>query len=189
MRLLALLFFTFYLHITFSQEVKKDTTTFISTTNQLKSNYIPDSIFQMTYLKHLTITGMDCDLFILDDHGKNKTNCFMIREIPIQINQLIFLESLQLNVNSISILPKEISGLKNLKVLDLTDNSNLTDIESIVRLENLEILSLNGCNLSKLPSEIIRLSKLKSLGLTGNPLNEVEKERIKNSLPNCIINF
>jgi hypothetical protein len=39
-----------------------DTTTlYSSTTNILRSNTIPDEIFDMKNLKHLHIQGMDCD--------------------------------------------------------------------------------------------------------------------------------
>lgn len=170
----------------FNKQVNSDTATvFYSSTAQLKSNHIPDSVFQMTSLRHLSIQGMDCDYRVTDDRGNDITKCWMIIEIPSQIKNLKQLETLQLNVNAISKIPIELAQLKDLKSLDLTDNSGLSDIDNVVKLENLEILSLNGCNISKMPDNIGQLKKLKSLGLAGNNISETEKERIKKALPNC----
>lgn len=170
----------------FDKQQNSDTTTvFYSSTAQLKSRYIPDSIFKMTNLRHLSVQGMDCDYREVDDKGNDITKCWMISEIPPQIKNLKQLETLQLNVNAISKIPIELTELKNLKSLNLDDNSGLSEIDNIVKLENLEILSLNGCNISKLPDNIGQLKKLKSLGLAGNNISKTEKERIKKALPNC----
>ncbi len=172
------------------QRISSDTTTiFISSTRELKSGLIPDSVFQMTNLRHLSIQGMDCDYRIRDDKGNDITKCWMIGEIPSKIKNLKKLEFLQLNVNAISAIPIELAELKYLKTLDLTDNLNLSNIDVIVKLENLEDLSLNGCNIRKLPEKIEQLKKLKALGLSGNPIEQKEKDRIKKSLPNCRIYF
>src|SRR5258705_5692559 len=82
-------------------------TTYSTTTQQLKSNSIPDSVFEMTSLRHLTIIGMDCDY---GDH----THCWGITEIPIEIKNLKKLTTLSLNVNAIRTIPIELSELKNL---------------------------------------------------------------------------
>lgn len=174
----------------FGKQLNSDTTTvYCSSTAQLKSGHIPDSVFEMTNLRHLTIQGMDCDYKDTDDKGNNITKCWMITEIPSKIKNLKQLETLQLNVNAISKIPIELTELTNLKSLDLTDNTGLSDIDNIVKLENLEILSLNGCNISKLPDNIGQLKKLKSLGLAGNNISAAEKKRIKKALPNCEIYF
>ncbi len=170
----------------FDKQLHSDTTTiYYSSTALLKSKYIPDSVFQMTNLRHLSVQGMDCDYREVDDKGNDITKCWMISEIPPQIKNLNQLETLQLNVNSISNIPIELTELKNLKSLILDDNSGLSDIDNVVKLENLEFLSLNGCNISKLPDNIGQLKKLKSLGLAGNSISETEKDRIKKALPNC----
>ena len=174
----------------FDNQLRSDTTTiYYSSTAQLKSRYIPDSVFQMTNLRHLSIQGMDCDYRQVDEKGNDITNCWMIIEIPPQIKNLKYLETLQLNVNAINKIPFELTELKNLKSLDLTDNSELSDIDNVVNLEKLEILCLNGCNISRMPEKIGQLEKLKSLGLAGNNISETEKERIKRALPNCEIYF
>jgi Leucine-rich repeat (LRR) protein len=174
----------------FNKKLNSDTTTVVrSFTEKLKSNHIPDSIFNLINLKYLSIQGMDCDYRVLDDKGSDITKCWMIIEIPSQIKKLKKLESLHLNVNAISEIPIELSELKNLKSLDLTDNSGLSNIDNVVKLEKLETLSLNGCGISKLPDNIGQLKKLKSLGLAGNNISSKEKERIKKALPNCEIYY
>lgn len=174
----------------FDKQVNSDTATvFYSSTAQLRSNHIPDSVFQMIGLRHLSIQGMDCDYRLSDNKGNDIAKCWMIVEIPAQIKNLQHLETLQLNINAISQIPIELAQLKNLKSLDLTDNSGLSDIDNVVMLENLETLSLNGCNISKMPDKIGLLKKLKSLGLEGNNISETEKARIKRALPNCEIYF
>lgn len=160
-----------------------------SSTEKLKSNHIPDSVFLMTNLKYLSIQGMDCDYRMSDKDGNDITQCWMLTEIPHQIINLKKLEKIQLNVNAIRAIPIELADLKSLKSLDLTDNSNLSDIENIIRLENLESLGLNGCYLTRLPTNIGQLKKLKSLGLAGNNIDEQEKARIKKALPDCEIYF
>jgi Leucine-rich repeat (LRR) protein len=161
-----------------------DTTTlYSSTTNILRSNTIPDEIFDMKNLKHLHIQGMDCD------YGDN-TSCWMIVEIPGKIANLKLLETLSLNVNAIDSLPDEAGKLENLKLLDLSDNSNLSYIEPVTVLENLEELFLFGCSrLNKLPANMGNLKKLRKLGLTGSGIDKAEMDRIKRLLPYCKIIF
>jgi len=167
-----------------------DTITIYSNrTDLMRSDSIPDSVFEMTNLKSLSITGSDCDFIVTDDEGNDITECWMLGEIPKEIANLNKLEYLQLNVNTIREIPKEIVELKKLKILDLTDNLGLEDIENIVLLENLEELYLFGCHLRKLPNDISRLKKLKKIGLAGNNFNEKEKARIKQALPNCEVTF
>ncbi len=174
----------------FDKQLSSDTTTmYYASTAQLKSRYIPDSVFQMTNLQHLSIQGMDCDYREVDDKGNDITKCWMINEIPVQIKNLKQLKTLQLNVNAISKIPIELTELKNLKSLVLDDNSGLSNIDNVVKLENLETLGLNGCNISKLPNNIGQLKKLKSLGLAGNNISATEMERIKKALPNCVTYF
>jgi Leucine-rich repeat (LRR) protein len=157
-------------------------TSYQITTKELRSNKIPDSVFKMTQLTLLTITGMDCD------YG-DTTTCWMIREIPSQIKHLTNLKSLILNVNGITKIPPDMQSLKKLTFLDLSDNPGLYDIENLTGLPNLQNLLLYGCNLSKLPNDMKKLKNLKVLGLVGNNINKIELSKIERALPECKIIF
>lgn len=157
-------------------------TTYSASTQQLKSNNIPDSVFQMTSLRHLAINGMDCD-------HSDRTSCWMIKEIPTQIKYLQSLTTLRLTLNAIKTIPNELTELNHLKLIDLTDNAGLSDVDNISKIKNLEFLYLYGCGLTKLPDNIGDLKNLKELGLIGNNLDKTEQTRIKQALPTCIIKF
>jgi Leucine-rich repeat (LRR) protein len=157
-------------------------TFYSASTGQLKSNKIPDSVFAMIKLRHLIITGMDCD------QGDNK-NCWDITEIPAAIKNLKDLVSLRLTVNAIYSIPIELTELKNLKLVDLSDDAGLTDLNNISKCKGLQYLYLYGCGLSKLPDNIGEITNLKDLGLAGNNFSNEEQARIKKALPNCKVRF
>lgn len=163
-------------------DLQSQDTTYITTTRQLKSNKIPGSVFTMTSLKNLTITGMDCDY---GDH----IHCWGIAEIPSQIKNLKHLTTLCLNVNAIQVIPIDLAELKELKSIDLSDNVALTSADNIEKIISLEYLSLYGCGLTRLPEKIGDLKNLKELGLIGNRIGKQEQKRIKEALPNCDIKF
>lgn len=147
-------------------------TTFFASTQRLRSNVIPSHVFSMTQLRHLLISGMDCDY-------QGGPPCWMLREIPPAIGQLQQLRTLAFPVNAIRRLPTEIGQLRHLRSLDLTDNPGLSDIEPIAGLASLEELTLYGCNISRLPATIGWLKRLKKLGLIGNPLAPGELARVR----------
>jgi Leucine-rich repeat (LRR) protein len=157
-------------------------TSYSSSTKELRSNKIPDSVFLMTNLRHLSISGMDCD------YGNN-TKCWMLKELPKEIGKLKNLQTLSLTLTAMQILPKELSELKNLTILDLTDNTGISNINTLTQIHSLEYLYLYGCRLTKLPENISDLKNLKELGLVGNHIDKAEQNRIKTALPNCIIKF
>jgi len=163
-------------------ETQSKDTTYSATTKQLKSDHIPDSVFAMTSLKHLGITGMDCD------HSERKS-CWVITEIPPQIRNLKNLTTLSLNLNGIQSIPIELAELKNLKELDLTDNVALSAVDNVEKISSLESLSLYGCSLERLPERIGDLKKLRYLGLIGNQIDKQEQQRIKEALPDCVVRF
>lgn len=155
-------------------------TSYTATTRDLKSNHIPDSVFQLQHLKSIFIQGMDCDY---GDH----THCWEITEIPAAIKNLTALTTLRLTVNAIQVLPAEMAALQQLKVLDLSDNAGLQSYEVITQLTDLEVLNLYGCGLTTLPQNIANLSHLKELGIRGNQFDEKEIARIRKALPQCRI--
>lgn len=163
-------------------------TVYAATTDDFKSNYIPDSVFEMTQLKTLVIAGRDCDMRYLDKDGKDTTKCWMIKTIPPAIGNLVHLDTLRLTLGAFGTFPHEISKLQQLRYLDLTD-SYMSDISNLTALKNLHQLLLFGCGLSKLPDDIGTLTHLKFLGLSGNNLDAAEIARIKKALPGCEVYF
>lgn len=176
--------------VCFGQNLKCDTIKkYQNNTYILKSDLIPDSVFEMKNLISLSITGMDCDYIQLDEDGNDITECWMIKEIPPMIKKLKNLEYLQFNVNAIRTVPKEIGELNKLIVIDLSDNPSLENLDNLMVLNNLKALYLYGCNLEKLPSDLKRLESLKKLSLVGNNFDIKEQQRIIKELPNCEIIF
>jgi hypothetical protein len=165
-------------------------TVYITSTDILMSNHIPDSVFQMKKLKQLWISGKDCDNGA--PHDDNKPNdgikCWMINNIPPEIGNLTELDTLGLTLGIFGKFPPEISRLSKLRYLDLTD-SYMSNIDNLTSLKNLNHLLLYGCGLSKLPDNIGKLTNLKFIGLVGNNLDAVEINRIKKALPNCEVYF
>jgi hypothetical protein len=155
---------------------------YVNGTQILKSNLIPDTIFQMPYLTSLAITGMDCDF-------GNRDSCWMIRAIPKAIKQLTNLRSLMLNVNAIKTIPPEIVFLTKLTLLDLSDNPPLENIDYVTQLTQLENLLLYGCHLRTLPAGIKKMKQLKVLGIRNNPIPEAEVAKLMEAMPWCRIEF
>lgn len=152
--------------------------TYATTTAQLQSNFIPDSVFTITSLEKLSVTGMDCD------YG-DTSHCRMIRTIPPQIKNLVNLTDLSLTVNALTTLPPEMAALKKLQRVDLSDNPGLHRIDPLARLNQLEYLYLFGCNVKTFPGDLSAFGHLKELGLTGNPVEAAELTRIRKALPHC----
>ena len=155
-------------------------------TNTLKINNdnrysdIPKEIFKLTNLRELVFIGTDCDF--------NKSQCKNITGIPKEIKFLSNLEELKLVMNNIKTIPIELNNLKKLKSLDLSNNNGI-DVTNL-NIQSLEILNLNDCNLLKLPENLKNMKNLKSLGIEGNfNLRVQEIDNLKYLLPNCKIYF
>jgi hypothetical protein len=171
-----------------SQKIYFDTV-YIANTDMLKSNHIPDSVFQMKRLKKLWISGKDCDNGLHNDNNPNDgIKCWMIKMIPPEIGNLSQLDTLGLTLGAFGKFPDEISKLEKLRYLNLTD-SYMSNIDNLTSLKNLNHLLLYGCGLSKLPDNIGHLTNLKFIGLVGNNLDTSEIRRIKKALPNCEVYY
>jgi Leucine-rich repeat (LRR) protein len=172
-----------------SEEPSRSATAYVTSTRQLKSDKIPDSIFQITTLRRLTVNGGGCNNSAGNNNARGSSNCWMIREIPAEIANLQQLLLLELKANDLQIIPQELAYLPKLKTLDLSDNPGLTNINPVTKLVNLEYLYLYGCGLQVLPAYIGDLIHLKQLGLAGNRIGAAEQERIRQAMPNCKIAF
>jgi Leucine-rich repeat (LRR) protein len=172
-----------------SEEPSGSATAYVTSTRQLKSNKIPDSIFQITTMRRLTVNGGGCNGSAENNNVRDNANCWMIREIPAGIANLQQLLLLELKANDLHTIPQELAYLPKLKTLDLSDNPALTNINPVTKLVNLEYLYLYGCDLQVLPADIGDLIHLKQLGLAGNRIGAAEQERIRQALPNCKIAF
>lgn len=168
---------------------QEDTTTsYTASTEELKSIEFPIKVLTMLHLRHLSITGMDCDYRVSDEKGNDVTQCWAIRVLPFDIGNLKELESISMPVNNIQYLPGTMRELKKLRVINFSDNS-LSDVHVISEIPSLEEAYFFGCHLSKLPEDLSALKKLKKLGLTGNQISATEIKRIKAALPQCEVLF
>jgi Leucine-rich repeat (LRR) protein len=181
--LFSLTLFLIYFSVTGQDTI----TSFYIQTPMLKCSGIPDTVFKIKSLKNLIISGVELDEDFLDNKGNwVEKKCYKLTVLPSFIGQLENLEILNLYLNALDSLPKEIVKCSKLKEINLSEN-NISNIDNLVLLENLEVLFLNECKLTKLPNNICYLRKLKKLDLTGNELSKVELLRIKKALPKCEI--
>jgi len=116
---------------------------------------LPNAIKHLTHLKNLTLRYNQ------------------LTEIPVWIESLCVLESLNLNVNNLNKLPKTIGSLSHLKELLLWKNE-LQDLpNSICLLQSLKYLNLRLNQLKLLPYDLGNLINLIDLNLHDNKLTGI----------------
>jgi Leucine-rich repeat (LRR) protein len=108
---------------------------------------------------------------------------------PIVLTELKQLEEISLSSNQVKYVGQEIGRLTNLRILIMNNNKLKSLPSELGQLENLLYLELGNNQLTSLPDEIKELTKLQELHIERNQLTEDEKQRIKKSLPNCVIHF
>lgn len=96
-----------------------------------------------------------------------------LTEIPPEVCQLTWLETLNLWNNHITKIPESISRLSNLYWLNLSGNQIAEVPASINHLSNLSHLDLSGNQLTEFPESITRLPNLVKLNLSGNQLTTI----------------
>jgi internalin A len=102
--------------------------------------------------------------------------------LPVEIEQLTNLTSLDLSNNQLTTLPMNIGRLTDLTSLDLSNNQLTTLPMNIGQLTNLTSLDLSNNQLTILPVELLQLTNLTLLNLTSNQLTilPVEIEELTN---------
>ena len=143
--------------------------------NQNRYSKIPDKVFGLINLKTLTFSASECDI----------QPCKNILQIPSKVQNLKKLKHLNLVMNGLKSLPKELNSLK-LESLDLSNNLGI-DISNL-NIQSLKILNLNDCDLNSLPKGIWRMKNLTVLGIEGNnSIPEEQITRFRKEIPNCVI--
>ena len=120
---------------------------------------------------------------------------------------------LRLNGNGLASLPDSIGGLGGLRRIYLNDNALETLPDSFASLASLEDVALSGNKLTAFPAVLVALPNLRNLDLRGNgairelppnvgdmkalrtltlagcPIPKEERARIRQALPDCVVNF
>jgi Leucine-rich repeat (LRR) protein len=155
------------------EEAKK--TNELKIQNRNRYNEIPDEIFELVNLQTLSFSGSECDV----------PSCINISRLPAKIKNLKNLRQLNLVMNGLKSLPKELNNIK-LESLDISNNFAINI--SNLNIPSLKILNLNDCDLNNLPNGIWIMKNLTVLGIEGN--NNIPDEQItrfKKEMPNCVI--
>jgi Leucine-rich repeat (LRR) protein len=145
----------------------------LTITNQKNDDFI--SYFQsITMLQILTINYCElkkiteiCNFTQLEFLDLNNNS---IEIIPDDISKLINLQGLYLGYNNVSEIG--VLNIQNLRYLSL-NNNNLKDITNICNLTTLENLYLGSNTISEIPDDISNLTQLKNLNLTNNKLKDI----------------
>jgi internalin A len=98
-----------------------------------------------------------------------------LTEIPTEVFELEWLETLSLWNNQLTSVPESITRLSNLSTLDLGGNQLTSVPESITRLTNLSTLNLSRNQLTSVAESITHLTNLSTLDLSLNQLTSVPK--------------
>lgn len=115
--------------------------------------------------------GIDQSLFALDALNLLNISDTSLKALPIEISNLINLQTLLLYGNEIKTIPESIGQLTKLKVLDLSRNQLETIPDSITQLNNLATINVSNNQLTAFP-ELKNFTKLSMIDLSGNNLNE-----------------
>ncbi len=103
--------------------------------------------------------------------------------LPKSINQLKYLQSLDLGKNKLTDLPESISQLEFLEELSLQDNALKSLPESIGKLANLRIFHLENNDLTTLPETICNLKTWYPIGLSNNKIASLSEKILKMCMP------
>jgi len=103
------------------------------------------------------------------------------------INQLKYLQSLELRRNKLTDLPESIGQLEYLEELSLQDNALKSLPESIGKLTNLRVLHLENNDLTTLPETICNLKTWSPIGLSNNKIGSLSEKILKMCMPQASV--
>lgn len=137
---------------------------------RLKSDSIPDEIFNLVNLQELTLNG-------------NR-----LLKVNRRISELQYLVYLDLSRNRLVDLPEEICDLEFLRALIINRNLIYKLPENMGKLKNLMLIDAWGNQFYQLPQSITLLKdNLKMIDLLQIPMKEEEYLEMKKMLPNTEI--
>ena len=166
-------------------------------TGQVKSDYIPQIVFDLPALESLDLEGTKINnMPETTNHGLRELNLSrnflgalprsvynlnhltllnlsdnQFSTLPDELGNLRSLTKLRLANNQIHFLPLTIGNLKNLKELDVSFNKLKRLPINIKGLRNLKYLHAEKNDLTAMPDEICELVELETLNLTENNIH------------------
>ncbi|XP_048727873.1 malignant fibrous histiocytoma-amplified sequence 1 homolog isoform X3 [Ostrea edulis] len=166
-------------------------------TGQVKSDYIPQIVFDLPALETLDLEGTKINnMPETTNHGLRELNLSrnflnvlprsvynlnhltllnlsdnQFNSLPDELGNLKSLTKLRLANNQIHFLPLTIGNLKNLKELDVSFNKLKRFPINIKGLRNLKYLHAEKNDLTAVPDEICELVELQTLNLTENNIH------------------
>lgn len=108
-------------------------------------------------------------------------------KLPKSINQLKYLQGLDLRRNRLTDLPESIGQLEYLEELSLQDNALKSLPESIGKLTNLRVLHLENNDLTTLPETICNLKTWYPIGLSNNKIGSLSEKILKICMPQASV--
>ncbi|XP_055312336.1 leucine-rich repeat-containing protein 47-like [Sitodiplosis mosellana] len=115
--------------------------------------------------------GIDISLFALDALNLLNISDTSLKVLPLEISNLINLQTLLLYGNEIATIPDSIDRLEKLKVLDLSRNKLENVPHTITKLHNLTTINISNNQLTAFPA-LNNFTKLSVIDLSGNQLTE-----------------
>lgn len=148
-------------------------------TGQVKSDYIPQIVFDLPALESLDLEGTKINnMPETTNHGLRELNLSrnFLSALPRSVYNLNHLTLLNLSDNQFSTLPDELGNLRSLTKLRLANNQIHFLPLTIGNLKNLKELDVSFNKLKRLPINIKGLRNLKCLHAEKNDLTAVPDE-------------
>ncbi len=164
--------------------------------NELKS--LPEDIGELKNLEDLVcfankLTNLPASLGEIEKLKRLRCARNQIDTLLFSFQYLKNLETLDCEENQLTSLPNSLGDAKKLQHLYCSSNLLKYLPETLDKLESLIFLDVSfNDSLKNLPAKLEGLKNLKNLSLWCRPnhsLSETEKQRVKQALPNCQLNF